>query len=110
MARKSTKKEYADKVEALFKQGKTSRQIAKELNSTKAKCDYVIHKLCGLTRQKTYPPPVKICDEVKNRVLHLYTWGYTLQEINEEVHAPINQIQELILKSNVKRRIRTDNH
>ena len=90
---------------SLFNSGKTVREIAESTGIPIQRVKYLVYVKAGLRRKEVKVEEIKDrFGEKADRILHLYTWGYTPCEIKEEVNLPIETIQQLIKNSDVKRK------
>ena len=104
-------KKLIKKVEQLYKQGKTSAAIAKELKITKSKVGYILYTTLRIHEQMPRKLPTTNLIETMpkdqvNKIIRLYSWGYAPGEIAEDIEVPLNRIRMLITEAKEKRLIK----
>ena len=78
----------------LYRQGKKLKEIVDMTNLTMAKLKHILYYGEKVTRE--IEPTSKFTKKEIDRIVHLYKWGYTPNEISEEIGGKASHIATII--------------
>jgi len=85
----------------LFREGKELAKIGDILGLSLSNVKYIIYAKQKIVKE--IEPKPKISEEDIARIVHLYRWGYTPNEISEEIDIKPSEIANIIYINNAER-------
>lgn len=107
---RNTTKIYGSQIKELWEQGLSLSVISQEIGISIYRVRNVVYKTLNLRRghkrtRKNRTKALQVNSKLCDRIIHLYSWGYSATEIKDDVKLPVEIISTIIQKSDVKRRV-----